>query len=431
MRTTLRARLIAPVALAALVIGMPSAAQAATPPASGDAQASSWAAHFLASQLNAGGHFLSTPPDPVYGSWPDVGNTVDAILALAGAKEGGTEAAAALTWVQGQAPSYTEWTDAWADPANPVTYAIGGASGKLAVLAAAEGVDPHAFGGVDLIARIQGLATPGGRFGDANNDFGVTINQAWAILGLQRTGAPVPAPAVTYLGAQQCADGGVRKDLDVDPCVGDIDATAFAAQAFLAAGDTGAATKALDFLQAQQAADGSYLNSSGEGANTNSTGVAAQAFTAGGRTAASTKANGFLRGMQWGCEVAVSARGGIAFTKATSTVDDNNVARAVRATPQALLGLSGGSLVTVSNAGQAPATTAMDCTPVTEPTDTPTDTPTTTPTTTPESTTTIPPTAAPMLAETGKDVSVPVTLGAVLVLLGAALIGLRRRGLHS
>ena len=421
MRTTLRARLIAPVALAALALTISPAQAAAAPVAGSDAQATTWAAHFLATQLAANAPFFNTPPSPS-ATAPDTGNTIDAVIALAGATQGGTEAAAVTGWLQGQAAGYVSYTDTWSSD-TPATYDMGGSLGKLTVLAVVQQQDPSAFGGVDLISRLKALKTPSGRFGTGANDFGVTINQAWAILGLARSGQVVAPAEVDYLKAQQCADGGVSKDLDAAPCVSDVDATAFAAQAFLAAGDSAAADRALDHLQAIQAADGSFQNSSGEGANSNSTGVAAQAFAAGGRTAPLALANAFVRSLQWGCDVPEADRGGLAFTASKMAINEANVAWAIRATPQALLGLSGGSLVTVSNAGQAPATTAMDCTPVTEPTDTPT--------TTPESTTTIPPTAAPMLAETGKDVSVPVTLGAVLVLLGAALIGLRRRGLHS
>ncbi len=411
-------------ALAALVVTIAPSQAAATDatPAPTNTQATAWAANFLATQLAANGHFLNTPPSQ-WGTFPDVGNTIDAILALDGAAAGGTEATAATTWVEGQAAGYSSFVDTWTDPANPTTITMGGPLGKLAVLAVAQGANPDSFGGVQLVTQLQALATPGGRFGSSATDFDVTINQVWAMLGLFRAGVSVPAASVTFLEAQQCADGGVRGTLGKEPCVSDPDATAFAAQAFLAVGDSAAATKSLDFLQSRQGADGSLVNASGEGANANTTGVAAQAFAAGGRTAALAAATAFLRSLQWGCATPEADRGGIAFTLATMTVNADNVAKAIRATPQATLGLAGGSLVTVSAEGQAPGTIPMDCTvPVTPPP---------APVITPVSAPSAPVAVTPTLAETGTDVSGPLALGSALVALGLVLVAARRRGVRA
>lgn len=404
-------------ALAALVVTLaPSQANATdATPAPTNAAATAWAANFLATQLAVNGHFLNTPPSK-WGVFPDVGNTIDAILALDGAAAGGTEAAAATTWVQGQAASYTSFIDNWTDPANPTTITMGGPLGKLAVLAVAQGADPDNFGGVHMVTELQALETPAGRFGSSATDFDVTINQVWAMLGLFRAGVAVPPSAVTYLAAQQCGDGGVRGTLEAEPCVSDPDATAFAAQAFLATGNTAAADKALTFLQDRQAADGSLVNASGEGANANTTGMAAQAFAAGGRSGPLAAATAFLRSLQWGCSAPEADRGGIAFTAATMAINADNVAAAVRATPQATLGLAGGSLLTVSHAGQAPGTTAMDCTVV----------PVIVPAVAPAAPEAAPVAAKPILAETGRDTAPQLALGGALVLSGLLLVTLRR-----
>ncbi len=342
--TRLRATAVTALISGLIFLTVPTAATAA--PASRDGVSS--AAHFLATSLASGGDHFSFPG----GTTPDVGNTIDAILALDGAGAGQEQAAKSTAWVQSQAAGYAAF--------DGKTFA-GGALGKLAVLAAAQGVDPASFGGLDLGTQLHTLLTGTGRFGTAANDFDVTINQAMAVIGLGRISGSVPPSAVAYLAAQQCPDGGVRGKLDDQTCVPDPDATAFAAQAFLIAGDDGAATKAVAYLHSHQATDGSLPNASGEGANTNTAGVAAQSFTAAKSPGADT-AKAFIASLQWGCDAPVDSRGGIAFTAADAAVTPQNHDKAIRATPQALLALAGGSLLTVrAGSDMLPETVAMTC----------------------------------------------------------------------
>ncbi|MFC7488024.1 hypothetical protein ACOCJ7_18330 [Knoellia sp. CPCC 206453] len=399
---------------------------ALVPVGNSELQQGRYAAHFLAQQLRAAGDHLNFPVSE-YGTSADTGNTIDAILALDATDTGGTAAAAATAWVEKNVGDYIAY------PGSPVS---SGGTGKTLILAAAQGRDPHAFGGFDLVAELQKLVTAEGRFGTADNDYGFTINQILPMIGLQKAGVAVPDASLAFLGAQQCADGGVRGGLVGAACTSDPDATAFAAQAFLALGDTARATKALDYLVSRQRADGALTNASGEGANANTTGVAAQAFALGGRDAAYLKAASFIVSLQWKCEVATQYRGGIAFTSADRTVNTVNVEKAVRATPQAVLGLVAGALPTVDSDGMVATTTAQPCAAPTTTTSNPTSTATSTGSTGP---TTGSPTTSGRSAPTGQGLAytgasplMPLTIAVLLLLAGAATILVsRRRGTHQ
>lgn len=80
----------------------------------------------------------------------------------------------------------------------------GAAAGKLAIVAAAYGIDPTDFGGVDLVAKIKtGVATDG-----SVGPYPAPFGSGLAAAGLERSGATTPAPLTTWLIAQQNADGG-------------------------------------------------------------------------------------------------------------------------------------------------------------------------------------------------------------------------------
>ncbi|PRH76599.1 hypothetical protein C6N75_24695, partial [Streptomyces solincola] len=100
-------------------------------------------AAYLAGAVARSGH-LDQPPLPGAEDTapaPDFGNTADAVIALAAA--GHTEQAKpALTWLEKNAAS-------WADQAGPAGYA------QLILAAHAAGADARAFGGDDLVARLD------------------------------------------------------------------------------------------------------------------------------------------------------------------------------------------------------------------------------------------------------------------------------------
>ena len=220
----------------------------------------------------------------------------------------------------------------------------------------AHGGDPTAFGGIDLVGELQ--ATEGaiepGRFSDLPVDCGfdrattpTPSASRWRVIALIRAGEPLSAASVEFLLAQQCADGGFRSNMDADGCISDADATAFAAQALIAAGSARPRRgDALDNLAAVQLGDGALESANGV-ANANTTGLAAQAFAAGGRDAELADAQAFLVSLQYGCSSPAVLRGGIAFSvaKRSTTVPSD---QDLRATPQATLGLSGQSLLSVS-----------------------------------------------------------------------------------
>lgn len=397
-----------------------------------------YAGGFIVRTLAARGDHYNYPSSTIF----DGGNTIDAVLALDGAKVGLSGADAAMDYLADHVNDYVGYPDP-SDPSSPETYA--GPLGKLVLGVVAHGGDPSDFGGQDLVARLQGLLTPGGRFSDQSNfgdpsnptgDYSNTIGQALDVIALGRATGSVPDSAADFLLAQQCADGGFRGNLDdaAAPCTSDTDATGFAAQALV--GLFGAsdprAVEALTYLSTRQAANGGFLNDDGQ-YNANTAGVAAQAFAAGGFAPQLARAQSFLAGLQLDCTAAVALRGGIAFTAAdlaTLTATPTNTAaidRALRATPQATLGLAGGSLLTVTADGAATTAPTLACAT--------TSTTTTTTTTTVASPTSSAPAASATpgsLALTGSDVAPLLLLAVGLLCLGAGALAVAgRKGAHA
>ncbi|UQA95778.1 prenyltransferase/squalene oxidase repeat-containing protein [Streptomyces halobius] len=104
-------------------------------------QAAEGADAYLVAQLDKNGqHLLSAMPGAE--KQPDVGNTADAVLALAA---GGHGAAAQqpLEWLEKNAAD-------WAERNGPAAYA------QLVLVAHATGADPRSFGGTDLVAALNG-----------------------------------------------------------------------------------------------------------------------------------------------------------------------------------------------------------------------------------------------------------------------------------
>lgn len=385
------------------------------------------AADFVARTLAAGDdHYVY--PDSTYF---DGGNTIDAIIALAGSGTGATQAAESLQYLEDNLDVYVgSGGEAYAGPI---------AKTLLAVVVA--GGDPTSFGGVDLVADLEALESEG-RFSDASayGDYSNTIGQSLALIALLRAGQTVSTASVDVLLDQQCADGGFRGALDGDACVSDPDATAFAAQALIAAGSTAAAEEAVAWLAAAQADDGSLESADGI-PNANTTGVAAQAFAAAGRDAELAAAQGFLASLQYGCAAPAAVRGGLAFsasTRSTTEVTDSDL----RATPQATLGLSGKSLLSATLAGAAETTTGLECAGTSSPTPSTTSSAPTQPaaTETPTSGSVADGAGRPgagvptgSLAQTGSDLLLPLGLGIVLVLVGGLAVWAtsRRRGAHA
>jgi hypothetical protein len=193
-----------------------------------------------------------------------------------------------------------------------------GAMAKSLVAAEVLGKNPRKFGGHDLRAQVLSLAAPhtagfeSGRVRDTgDNDFSNTFAQAYAVIGLARSGG-VPRRAVRYLLKQQCSDGYFRltevagATCNESGSAPDVDATALAAEALQAAlnrGGTGASVsdmrEAVAWLAQAQRENGSFSGgSTTRGPNSNSTGLAAQALAIFGRERAVKSAAHYVADLQ-------------------------------------------------------------------------------------------------------------------------------------
>lgn len=300
------------------------------------------AAGWLANQLVDGERVETTFDGDTY---PDQGLTADVVFALSGAGLAADEIAAATDWLEEQTGSYTG-TD------SDEVYA--GSVAKLLIVADVTDRGTT-FGGEDLVALLEGQEDEDGRFKDESTwgEFSNTITQSLAVIALERAAGTSPSPdAVDYLAGQACESGGFPEMLDAADCSGSIDATAFAVQAMTALGETGIAEDAAAWLVDRQGDDGSFDGDSPS--NANSTGLAAVALEVAGETTAAEEARTFLLGLQEECDG--DEPGSIRFT-----ADD--AGDRVRATAQALPGLTSSDLATVSAEGADAEAPLLDCAP--------------------------------------------------------------------
>lgn len=225
------------------------------------------------------------------------------------------------------------------------TYA--GATAKATVFADSVGSDPSAFGGDDLVARLEGTVQSSGRIQDVSTygDYANVIGQTFAARALTEQSSAQATAAVDFLLTQQCAAGWFRQDFthegadpaNFDPgvatdasCTADaastpnVDATALAVIVLqpLATSDQDVAAsldKAVAWLKSKQAADGS-LRLGSIAANANSTSLGAWAFRLAGADGAAAKAARWVRSLQLGgtvCDGKASAdAGAVTYTPA-------------------------------------------------------------------------------------------------------------------
>ncbi|ASW55375.1 prenyltransferase/squalene oxidase repeat-containing protein [Plantactinospora sp. KBS50] len=309
-------------------------------------------------------------PGPFGGQ--DWGLTIDGVIALAATGAATPTRQAATAQVAAHVRSYNSYDD-WGIEG----FTDGGATAKLLYVAAAAGADPTDFGGYDLRAETLSLVAPAGADDqagritsrttpDSGPDASNTFDQSFTVLGLARSG-DVPQDTVDFLVRQQCTAGGFRlypdaggapsPSCDAEPgAILDVDSTAMAVQALLAAAAQGAAGAAdaaragADWLAGQQHADGSFGGSGPTtGANSNSTGLAGQALAAAGRDTEAARAAAALRALQLsaaGGGAAAGDAGAIAYNAdglaaaVAGGIGDNDRDQWRRATAQALLGLA-------------------------------------------------------------------------------------------
>ena len=353
---------------AASVVGITVATAALAAPNNEHAAAGRNAATWLTTQLQDG-LLQNKIGDDLY---PDVGLTIDALLAM---KATGVDAATVTTVataVGAKATSFAIFdipvdTDGDGETDSTVRTVDAGSASKLLFAAVVSGRDPKTFGGPDLdlddLTRDL-IATDGphqGRVRDINpedwgGDGSNVFDQSLAVLGLAGSGG-VPADVVSFLIKQQCPAGGFRLNpaADGSACTddgrADVDATAIAVQALVAAGSaTGsaaAAGKGGDWLAGLQGADGSFKN--GPQApdpfivpveNSNSTGLGGQALAATGHSDEAGKAAAWVAALQW---TSGADGGAIAYNKEAfdaGAPDETSRDQWRRASAQALLGLA-------------------------------------------------------------------------------------------
>ncbi|HWC20702.1 MAG TPA: prenyltransferase/squalene oxidase repeat-containing protein [Flexivirga sp.] len=310
-------------------------------------------AHFLASELAAGGDHFSVSSGGA--SYADYGLTIDGILGLDAARTGQAEAQRAASYITKNAAAYNSYgKDVYA-----------GATAKLLVFAQAQGLPTAGY-----LKDLKSLEQPSGQFKDksASGDYSNTIGQSLAIVGLTRAGQPDTA-AVNFLLEQQCSNGGFRMTF-TEKCTGDTDATSLAVQALSAAGGHRAQlTKAVNFIAGKQRANGGVVEPAAQAApNTNSTGLAAVAFALAGRSAEAAKAKSFVTGLQFGCSAPAALRGGFAFDRKSFDAQLTKGAKATagdkehRASAQAMLALTQQPYLKISAGGSATAS-APSCAP--------------------------------------------------------------------
>lgn len=205
--------------------------------------------------------------------------------------------------------------DVYATDGRNARYA--GPFAKTLLFADVIGANVKRFGGhnvrAELVDRMagDGAGFEAGRVRDKSRfgDFSNTFAQSYAVLGMARTGG-VPQAMVDYLVKQQCSDGYFRlsevvgETCDDSGSAADVDATALAVQALLAAKDDAMVDlatidAAASWLRQAQRDNGGFSGgTSTPSVNSNSTGLAAQALNALGFDRPAAQAGDFVETLQ-------------------------------------------------------------------------------------------------------------------------------------
>ncbi|MGZ5400295.1 MAG: hypothetical protein ACXWDM_09795 [Nocardioides sp.] len=217
------------------------------------------------------------------------------------------------------APHVNSWTTG-VDFGSDDIYA--GSVAKAVVLAQAAGKDPRAFGGVDLVERLEGLVSDEsptvGRIEDQGaDDFSNTIGQSFALTGLAAAGSRRTAGVRRFLLLQQCDAGWFRLNFSRQAKLEqgcefgskatrkrDTDVTALAVLALDSLPKQGrrvraAVDNATDWLVRTQRRNGSFGGGPAtQGSNANSTGLAAWALGEVGACSAARVAGAWVQGLQ-------------------------------------------------------------------------------------------------------------------------------------
>jgi Prenyltransferase and squalene oxidase repeat len=320
------------------------------------------------------GHYYS----PFGGGFADWGMTVDGAFALAATGDQNSTLKGMVDYIDAQGADGSGGTvNDWTGVGTP--YASGGALGKEALLAEVVGMDPHDFGGWDLIAQLDASVCAAASTGSdtscaaaGNYTYSSSVfDQALGIMAQIRAGDTANAQApIAYLESLQHADGSFPSLI---PPTGDsdVDSTAMAAMALaLVPGEQGAVAEAVSWIAGQQEQDGGFPGSSGDSVNSAALAIQGLTLESSSHGAQIDAAEGFLAGQQ-------NSDGGFNVAAGGQPGSD------VRASTQAVGGAVGTSFGTLSidlSGVTAPPTTPGSPTPSTTPTVTHSPTPTHTPT---------------------------------------------------
>lgn len=320
---------------------------------------------WLAPQVTDDGALISA-----YTGAPDPSLTAQAVLGLAAAGADPAMVARMIGYLEAHVEDFVAPGGSADSP---------GALGWLILDAVATDADPTAFGGVDLVTRLEATQQPDGLFGSGDPTYDGTFRQSLALAALSAVGRTNP-DGMAWLTGQQCSDGGFvayRTDTSV-PCpavdpgafVGeDTNSTAFAAIALHLDGEDPAADAALDRLESVRTPAGgfAYLGDASLEQDANSTGLVALAFRTvrGGDDQGAVAALASLQVPQSGDPL---DRGGIAFQADDPLLPD------LMATTQAILGLAGQGLPFRPVPPQETTTTTTTSVPATSSTTVPTGT---------------------------------------------------------
>jgi hypothetical protein len=233
-------------------------------PMSGRGVAAARAADWILEQRGDDGSFLGSTARTT------VMATCDAVLALA-----------ALGYYPDQpAPSGRTASDFLREAAPDFAAQSPRSAGRLALALIALGHDPHAFGGVDVVAHIEDAYNRStGAYGQPS-----TWNSAWAILGLVGSGANIPENAVDYLRSARATEGGWGAQIGADEIDGD--STGIALQALAAVGvpeDDPAIWLGVEALRLMQNDDAAFAGRRGA-SDASSTGRALSGLVAANQT---------------------------------------------------------------------------------------------------------------------------------------------------
>lgn len=243
-----------------------TAAMQATPLAAGGSGADVQAAtEWLISQQDESGGF------PGFNGEPEVGITVDAVIALVSAQLNGIDVGASID----DAVAFLDSGD------GALVYAQTGAgqAAKLVMGVVAVGGDPHSIAGVDPLVLVEN---------DPSEDtalYGAGVyDHALALLALGATGSEVPERALAALNETQAPEGGWAFDGTTIEGAADSNTTALVIMSLVATGngDSPLISEGLGYLQTTLvgASGATFQATSGAMADANSTALALQAALA-------------------------------------------------------------------------------------------------------------------------------------------------------